>query len=63
MKDFMLLMQENKKSMIFATISNIYITGLCSTIICNRCHETLMISMNDSDIYILNIKNGNHWGN
>ena len=27
---------------------------------CNRCHNLLMMSMNLSDIYILNIKNANY---
>ena len=29
--------------------------------VCNRCHDLLMMSMNLSDIYILNIKNTNYW--
>ena len=28
-----------------------------STYLCNRCHALLMLSINLSDIYILNIKN------
>ena len=30
------------------------------TYVCNRCHDLLMMSMNLSDIYILNIKNVNY---
>ena len=28
--------------------------------VCNRCHDLLMMSINLSDIYILNIKNANY---
>ena len=29
--------------------------------VCNRGHDFLMMSMNVSDIHILNIKNGDYW--
>ena len=55
----------NQKSVVFVTIGISWILVLSfkqtSAIdVCNRCHDLLMMSMNLSDIAILNIKGSNY---
>ena len=58
MKELISTKQMHQKSVVFVTISIFLDKGFkFQTYICNRCHDLLMMSMNLSDIVILNIKN------
>ena len=56
LKKVMLIREENQKSLIF-TITSIFINKgfMFQPNVCNRCHD-LSMSMNLSNIYILNIE-------
>ena len=54
LKELMLIKQVHQKSVIFVTI------GIGQLNVCNRCHDLLMMSMNLSDIAILNIKGSDY---
>ena len=57
LRELMLIRQANQKSAIFVTISIFLDKGFnFPPKVCNECHDLLMMSMNLSDITILNIK-------
>ena len=61
LKELMLIKQGNPKNAIFVAIGIFLNRGFKSQPnVCNRCHDLLMISMNLSDIAILNIKSADY---
>ena len=60
--ELMLIVQSNQKNVIFVTIW--YFLNKEFTFqpyVCNRYHDSLMMSMNLSDIYILKTKNAGYF--
>ena len=55
LKELMLTKQKHQKSVIFVTIGIKFQPNVC-----NRCHDLSMMSMNFSDIVILNIKGSDY---
>ena len=61
LKELMLIKQVHQKSTIFVTIWYFLNYGFkFQPNVCNRCHVFLMMSINLSDIAILNIKGSNY---
>ena len=55
LKELMLIRQANQRSVTFATIGSFQKKALNqSQIVCNRCHDLLTMSMNLSNITVLN---------
>ena len=59
LKELMLIKQVHQKSVIFVTIGISYSSKFQPNV-CNRCHDLLMISINLSDIAILNIRGSDY---
>ena len=62
LKELMLKRQTNQKSAIFVTFICYFLNKWFNfqLNVCNRCHDPLMMSMNLSDIAILNIKSDDY---
>ena len=57
LNDLMLKRQANQKSVTFVTIGIFFHKGFSfQPNVCNGCHDLVMMSMNRSDIAVLNIK-------
>ena len=62
LKELMLIIQSNQKSVIFVTIGIFLNKGFnFQPYLCNRFHDLLMMSMNFSSIAILNIKGADYY--
>ena len=55
LKELILIKQVHQKSIIFTTIGFKFQSNVC-----NKCHDLLRISLNPSDIAILNIKDSDY---
>ena len=60
LKEFMLIKQVQQKSVIFVTIAFLSSSLKFQPSACNRCHGLLMMSLNLSDIGVLNIKGSDY---
>ena len=60
LKELMLIRQESQKSAIFITRYNLKKGFNFQPNVCNGCYDLLMMSMNLSNIAILNIKSGDY---
>ena len=60
LKELMLIRQVSQKSAIFVTKYNLNKGFNFQPNVCNGCHDSLMMSMNPSNIAILNIKSGDY---
>ena len=61
LKELILIKQVHQKSVIFATIGFFFSFSFkFQPNVCNRCHDLLMISINLSDIAILNMKGSDY---
>ena len=59
LKEFMLIKQVHQRSVIFVIIGFSQIIVLSSNV-GNRCHDLLMMSLNVSDVAILNVKDSDY---
>ena len=60
LRELMLIRQASQKSAIFVTRYNLNKGFNFQPNVCNGCHDSLMMSMNPSNIAILNIKSGDY---
>ena len=60
LKELMLIKQVNQKSVIFIYWYFLNKVFKFQSNVCNGCHDLLMMSMNLSDIAILNVKGSNY---